>query len=104
AQGYSDIAVDTLEMLERQFGPHPEIQSRREKLAQRDQPVEEAAVFEFGAVEEVATPVPAETITFDADSAYAALVDDGGNNVGAAKPVAGIDAGLAELFEEFRAA
>ena len=29
----------------------------------------------------------------------------GGNNVGAAKPVAaGIDAGLAELFEEFRAA
>ena len=104
AQGYSDIAVDTLEMLERQFGPHPEIQSRREKLAQRDQPVEEASVFEFGGVEEVATPVPAETITFDADSAYAALVDDGGNNVGAAKPVAGIDAGLAELFEEFRAA
>src|SRR5215213_1506249 len=106
AQGYSDIAVDTLEMLERQFGPHPDIQSRREKLTQRDQPVEEAAVFEFGDVEEVATPVPAETITFDADSAYASLVDDGdGNNVGAAKPAArGIDAGLAELFEEFRAA
>ena len=35
AQGYADIAVDTLEMLERQFGPHPEIQSRREKLAQQ---------------------------------------------------------------------
>lgn len=102
AQGYSDIAVDTLEMLERQFGPHPEIQSRREKLAQRDQPVEEASVFEFGGVEEVATPVPAESISFDADSAYASLVDDGGNNVSAAKP--GIDAGLAELFEEFRAA
>jgi len=104
AQGYSDIAVDTLEMLERQFGQHPEILSRREKLTQRAQPVEEASVFEFGGVEEVATPVPAETITFDADSAYASLVDDG-NNVGAAKPVAmGIDAGLAELFEEFRAA
>jgi len=106
AQGYSDIAIDTLEMLERQFGQHPEIQSRREKITQRDQPVEEASVFEFGNVEEVATatPVPAETITFDADSAYASLVDDG-NNVGAAKPAAmGIDAGLAELFEEFRAA
>jgi tetratricopeptide (TPR) repeat protein len=104
AQGYSDIAIDTLEMLERQFGQHPEIQSRRAKLTQRHQPVEEASVFEFGGVEEVATPVPAETITFDADSAYASLVDDG-NNVGAAKPVAmGIDAGLAELFEEFRAA
>jgi len=106
AQGYSDIAIDTLEMLERQFGQHPDILSRREKLTQRDQPVEEAAVFEFGGVEEVATPtpVPAETITFDADSAYASLVDDG-NNVGATKPAAmGIDAGLAELFEEFRAA
>jgi len=109
AQGYADIAVDTLEMLERQFGPHPEIQLRREKLAQRDQPVEEAAVFEFGGVEEVATatPVP-EAITFDADSAYATLAGNdggGGNNVGAAKPVAaGIDAGLAELFEEFRVA
>jgi tetratricopeptide (TPR) repeat protein len=102
AQGYSDIAVDTLEMLERQFGPHPEIQSRREKLAQRNQPVEEVAAFEFGGVEEVATPVPAETITFDADSAYASFVDDGANNSTAAKP--GIDAGLAELFEEFRAA
>ena len=111
AQGYSDIAVDTLEMLERQFGQHPEIQARREKLAQRDEkPVEAATVFEFGGVEEVATPVPAETITFDNDSAYASLAgDDGGNNVGAnvgtGKPVAmGIDAGLAELFEEFRAA
>jgi hypothetical protein len=41
AQGYSDIAVDTLEMLERQFGSHPEIQARREKLAARDkQPAE----------------------------------------------------------------
>jgi tetratricopeptide (TPR) repeat protein len=108
AQGYSDIAVDTLEMLERQFGPNPEIQSRREKLAQRnEQPVEASAVFEFGGAEELATatPVPAETITFDSDSAYASLAGDDGNNAGAAKPVAmGIDAGLAELFEEFRVA
>src|SRR5215213_4054189 len=107
AQGYADIAVDTLEMLERQFGSHPEIQSRREKLAQRDQqPVEEATVFEFGGTEELATatPVP-ETITFDTDSAYASLAGDGGNSAAAAKPAAaGIDAGLAELFEEFRAA
>ena len=107
AQGYADIAIDTLEMLERQFGSHPEIQSRREKLAQRDQqPVEPPAVFEFGSAEELASPTPVpETITFDADSAYESLAGDGGNNVGAAKPVAaGIDSGLAELFEEFRAA
>src|SRR6185436_7871633 len=63
------------------------------------------AVFEFGGSEEVpATPVT-EKITFSDDSAYESLVGDGGNNVGSAKPVApAIDAGLAELFEEFRAA
>ena len=32
AQGYSDIALDTLEILERQFGAHPEIEKRRQKL------------------------------------------------------------------------
>ena len=105
AQGYADIAVDTLEMLERQFGPNPEIQSRREKLAARgQQPVEQTAVFEFGATEDLAAPTPAEPITFDSESAYATLVDHR-NNAGTATPVAtGIDAGLAELFEEFRVA
>ena len=115
AQGYSDIAVDTLEMLERQFGSHPDIQARREKLAAASgQPVAEApSVFEFGALEEVPVTHSEETmeaIAFD-DSPYAALA---GEPVEApprqappavAKPVgSGIDAGLAELFEEFRAA
>lgn len=105
AQGYQDIAVDTLEMLERQFGPHPDIQTRREKLAGRDQQPEAAAVFEFGGSEEVtATPVP-ETITFAGDSAYESVAGDGGNNARTPKPaVPAIDAGLAELFEEFRVA
>jgi tetratricopeptide (TPR) repeat protein len=108
AQGYSDIAVDTLEMLERQFGPHPDIQARREQLAARDtQPVAEAsAVFEFGGAEELSSTPVHEAIPFDTESAYEALAADGGNNnVGTAAPAAvGIDAGLAELFEEFRAA
>ena len=105
AQGYADIAVDTLEMLERQFGSNPEIQARREKLAKRDQQPEAPAVFEFGGAEEVAATPVTESLTFDSDPAYASLAADGGNNVGTAKPVApGIDAGLAELFEEFRAA
>lgn len=106
AQGYSDIAVDTLEMLERQFGPHPDIQARREKLASRDtQP--EPAVFEFDGVEELSSATPPESTAFETET-YATLAGDGpdhgGNNVGTAKPAAGIDAGLAELFEEFRAA
>ena len=106
AQGYADIAIDTLEMLEKQFGPNAEIQERREKLASRDQqPPAEASVFEFGGVEELpATPAP-ETITFADDSAYAKLIGDEGNGAATAKPVAaGIDSGLAELFEEFRVA
>jgi tetratricopeptide (TPR) repeat protein len=32
-QGYADIARDTLDMLERQYGPRPEIEERRARLA-----------------------------------------------------------------------
>jgi tetratricopeptide (TPR) repeat protein len=117
AQGYSDIAVDTLEMLERQFGMHPDIKARREKLAASGgQPVtEEPAVFEFGGVEEVPVArVEEASIAFD-DSGYAALAGEPNADevyevpaqpaTKSAAPVAsGIDAGLAELFEEFRAA
>ena len=106
AQGYSDIAVDTLEMLERQFGSNPEIVARREKLASRDQQPAAAEVFEFGGAEELTPTAIPETIAVEAETTFASLAGDGDNlNVSAAKPVApGIDAGLAELFEEFRAA
>ena len=109
AQGYSDIAVDTLEMLERQFGSHPDIRSRREKLAGggRAQPAE-AAAFEFGGVEELAEATPViEAIAFETDTSFATIANDGDGNKSsthAAPASAGIDAGLAELFEEFRAA
>src|SRR5690349_4656523 len=111
AQGYSDIAVDTLEMLERQFGPHPDIQARRDKLATAGGAavVEAPAVFEFGGVEEVPVARVEEAMTFDDEAAYVALagepVEARGNEARAAMPAgAGIDAGLAELFEEFRVA
>jgi tetratricopeptide (TPR) repeat protein len=118
AQGYSDIAVDTLEMLERQFGPHPDIQARRDKLAGDAAPAAETAVFEFGGAEELAeaTPVVEAAIAFDTETSFATIANDGDGNqtpavvqaapvTQAAPPVgAGIDAGLAELFEEFRAA
>ncbi|HEU4765721.1 MAG TPA: tetratricopeptide repeat protein, partial [Pyrinomonadaceae bacterium] len=110
AQGYSDIAVDTLEMLERQFGSHPEIQARREKLTSGSAaPATEAAVFEFGATEEYAEATPVEAIPLESsETSFASLADDNHTHQ-AATPVAppparGIDAGLAELFEEFRAA
>jgi tetratricopeptide (TPR) repeat protein len=112
AQGYSDIAVDTLEMLERQFGQHPDIQARREKLAAAGGKavVEAPAVFEFGGVEEVPVARVEEAIAFDDETAYAALAGEpievrGNDSPAVATPAgAGIDAGLAELFEEFRAA
>jgi tetratricopeptide (TPR) repeat protein len=111
AQGYSDIAVDTLEMLERQFGQHPDIQARREKLAAAggQAVVEAPAVFEFGGAEEAPVARVEEATAFDDETAYAVLAGEpivGGNDSHkAATPAgAGIDAGLAELFEEFRAA
>jgi tetratricopeptide (TPR) repeat protein len=114
AQGYSDIAVDTLEMLERQFGPHEEIQARRDRLAQGSAAATEAEVFEFGGVEEFAEATPVEAIAFEADATYATIapdadVDGDGLSKQIVTPVmkpmgSGIDAGLAELFEEFRAA
>ena len=106
-QGYSDIALDTLELLERQFGPHHEIDSRKIQLKGGAQPgpatqesadvilgepalqtkeaVDPAAEIVFGGVEQPAVPEgPAPQ--------YAAPV----------RVATGIDSGLAEIFEEFR--
>lgn len=108
AQGYSDIAVDTLEMLERQFGSHPDILSRREKLAGGGAQPAGAAVFEFGGAEELAEATPVvEATAFETDTSFATMANDGDgkqSSTHAAPVSAGIDAGLAELFEEFRAA
>ncbi len=109
AQGYSDIAVDTLEMLERQFGSHPDIIARREKLSNRDQQPAAAEVFEFGGAEELTPTALPETIAVEAETPFASFADIE-NTVSVPAPAAptakapGIDAGLAELFEEFRAA
>ncbi len=56
SQGYTDIAVDTLDMLERQFGSHPEILARRQKLGPAETAqVDESAVFEFEGREAIST-------------------------------------------------
>ena len=54
AQGYSDIALDTLEILERQFGPDPEFATRRARLEGNAAP----AAVEF---EDNPEPVPVLT-------------------------------------------
>lgn len=55
-QGYHDIAQDTLEMLERQFGPHPDIAGRRAQL-----PVAAPAI--------VSSDPPPEEISWHAEAA-----------------------------------
>ena len=84
-QGYSDIAGDTLDLLEKQFGSHAEIDSRRAKLTGEAAGVKPSEEFES-----------AGGIAFEQPSA-------GGRVHFEASPAgSGIDSGLAEIFEEFR--
>jgi tetratricopeptide (TPR) repeat protein len=100
AQGYTDIAFNTLEMLERQFGSHSEIDERRTKL--RDLTPAAASP----------SSTPAETIAFTDSStrdARAASPEELKTPVSVATPPPApprpsIDPGLAAIFDEFRTA
>jgi tetratricopeptide (TPR) repeat protein len=96
-QGYFDIAVDTLQMLEKEFGSHPEIDVRRERLAAAQQPGSET-------VESAQqTIAPGDIAVGISDSqqpqSKVASIQSSDNSAGAA-----IDSGLAEIFEEFKTA
>jgi tetratricopeptide (TPR) repeat protein len=93
-QGYSDIAIDTLELLERQFGAHPEIDSRRRQLQAGNEGGGPAVAhpditadpeIEIGWEQKPESPV----VVAEAEAE-------------APPRGSGIDAGLAEIFEEFR--
>jgi tetratricopeptide (TPR) repeat protein len=111
AQGYSDIALDTLELLQRQFGPHAEIDSRRERLKGNKL---EPPTGGVGPVSKPAETRPSPQEDSDIDIAFGDLEiaeQLSESEVGKGKtpsvtppaPVAsGIDSGLAEIFEEFR--
>src|SRR5882724_406301 len=96
AQGYADIAVDTLDLLEQQFGKHPDIDLRRQQLETGG---ETAAI-----VMDAELPAEASAIKQTADSSAAIDYPQPAPPV-AQQPVANvqvIDAGLAEIFEEYR--
>jgi tetratricopeptide (TPR) repeat protein len=107
AQGYIDIAIDTLELLEQQCGAHPDISARREQIKQ----------LQTGAVPEAdASPIIEHgevLITSDLDIAPASPEPEPEISLNvpvaaapdneAATTAVGIDAGLAEIFEEYRA-
>ncbi|HEV2864022.1 MAG TPA: tetratricopeptide repeat protein [Pyrinomonadaceae bacterium] len=121
-QGYADIARDTLDMLERQYGPNPEIDRRRGLLppdALDGAPAEAAAP---AAVEEPASAVFDDaTAAFAPEAVRAEAPDANGAGSVPAEPFAfeepkppaaptaqapqrpaGLDPGLAAIFDEFR--
>ncbi|HYO91568.1 MAG TPA: hypothetical protein VEQ40_08025, partial [Pyrinomonadaceae bacterium] len=122
AQGYTDIALDTLGMLERQFGPHEGISARREKLTQdaptivnSAPPAQEEYTVEFtdASLYDIAEETVATDEIEELDSAFAELTappapvktqeQPTAPASSQAKP-AGIDPGLAAIFDEFRTA
>src|SRR5436309_2515341 len=91
AQGYVDIALDTLDLLERQFGSHPDIERRRRRLNG------EPDVASVDAVGEADGDF-AHFDVVESNSIVAPVVE----NRSAPLPVQIIDPGLAEVFEEYR--
>jgi tetratricopeptide (TPR) repeat protein len=106
-QGYSDIAFDTLELLERQFGSHPEIDARRKKLEGAAQSPGSEMSFDIAAPAEVDSEAGAQVdsamdMTFG-EIEIEELPAPPPPTPGPAAPAGrGIDSGLAEIFEEFR--
>ncbi|MBV8859649.1 MAG: tetratricopeptide repeat protein [Acidobacteria bacterium] len=127
-QGYADIARDTLDMLERQYGQHPEIGALRARMAPAAaaaaaETPDPAAAFDAsaafdtnpaaGAADTYAfdptafeVPVtfeePAAPVTFETPAAEEPPRRAATNN---SQPKgAGIDPGLAAIFDEFREA
>jgi tetratricopeptide (TPR) repeat protein len=114
AQGYSDIAFDTLELLERQFGPHPEIDSRHQRL-NAAKPSADGADSSLVTDPLAPSAKPGVEIDSAVEIAFGEIEIAGfeqapvvSRPVVAVAPVApvpvgtGIDSGLAEIFEEFR--
>jgi tetratricopeptide (TPR) repeat protein len=100
AQGYSDIALDTLQILERQFGSDPEFALRRARL---DAAKATPTTDEF---ESNSAPAPvsaeAETIIVTDDVVRGITSESPQPTANMGPTKSGIDSGLAEIFEEFR--
>ncbi len=102
SQGYTDIAQDTLQLLERQFGHHAEIDLRKQRLASGSQNTPVVESFELGN-----ESVVSET-SYGVAGGEVSVTEIEQPVVSAAAPVehsavvTGIDSGLAEIFEEFR--
>ena len=103
AQGYSDIAFDTLELLERQFGSHPEIESRRETLKAGKEDSKAEPLKSGPQPVGSGSTLTAETDSPAIDLSFGDIEIEQTPTVPTPAPVgSGLDSGLAEIFEEFR--
>jgi len=116
AQGYADIAADTLDLLERQFGSHPDIEVRRRQVetmgqvpesTSGDPAIAESAISSDAGIP--AQPAPefgefefATTGSFATAESAVPMQPVAQVSLPAPQTSQGIDAGLAEIFEEYR--
>ncbi len=136
-QGYADIARDTLDMLERQYGQHPQIEALRARLVPAEEAVaapsadpvavfdtnavfDSAATFDPNTADAAADPFAYDPAAFETPSAFEASPAPMTFEAPAEPPPpqaapkssqpqpqpqgAGIDPGLAAIFDEFREA
>jgi tetratricopeptide (TPR) repeat protein len=114
AQGYKDIALDTLAMLEKQFGPNAEIDLRRSQLnagasdaaapaAAPAEAVDFSSLVSYDAGETGEPPAASQNGAFNLDVNMSMPLEGVPAPV-PARPGKGIDPGLAAIFEEFRIA
>jgi tetratricopeptide (TPR) repeat protein len=108
AQGYADIAVDTLDLLERQFGAHPDIDLRRRQLGTMGDSPESTATEATLPIDSGIPVQPKEEFEFAANGAdvtaeVAVPIQHVSQiSMPVLKAPQGIDPGLAEIFEEYR--
>ena len=102
SQGYMDIALDTLEILERQFGSNPEIHARRQKLNQAGAGAAAEQQFVTGVETTEPGSEPAAEFAFAEVEATPETTAPVVEAVVEPQVAKGIDSGLAEIFEEFR--
>lgn len=102
AQGYADIAIDTLNLLESQFGKHPDIDSRRQQLEQKVDAPTVAFDLEAPAEPEPTQPIAEFSFVPEEVESSPYLETSPGDISPVIANTPAIDAGLAEVFEEYR--
>ena len=103
AQGYADIAVDTLDLLERECGAHEKIDLRRQRIRDLEGGIANQNVDSSSAAgTSIVSDEPAN-IVMSADEPMSHNVVTAATKPAIAEPAIMLDAGLAEVFEEYRA-